>query len=104
MQKAKDHVMTSSTSVVSTLNASRYLQQLCKHWGHRFTATFDPSKGKIDFGEGEHVSLAATDEALTTTVTAASADKLPQLEKVVADHLNRFGFREELIFDWQKQG
>ncbi|TIP53504.1 MAG: DUF2218 domain-containing protein, partial [Mesorhizobium sp.] len=36
-------------------------------------------------------ALAADDEA-----------SLDRLETVVADHIKRFAFREELSFDWQK--
>lgn len=96
--------MIRSTATVTTTNASRYLQQLRKHWGHRFTVKFDALQGEIDFGEGKSVSLKATPDALVTTVTVVDETKLPQLEKVVAEHLNRFGFREELTFDWQEQG
>lgn len=37
-----------SRADVPTAHASRYLQQLCKHWAHRFEVTFDPHQGRID--------------------------------------------------------
>lgn len=90
--------MPRSTATVSTANASRYLQQLCKHWGHRFAVEFDPASGSIDFGGGEMLSLTAGGETLTLT---AEAGDLSALERVVADHLQRFAFREELRIDWR---
>jgi uncharacterized protein len=46
----------SSSSRVVTENASRYLRQLCKHWGHHFEVAYDPNdlrEGSIDFGNVE---------------------------------------------------
>ena len=61
----------------------------------------DPAQGAIDFGEGARVDLAADAAGLRLTVQAADAAALPRLEEVVAEHLNRFAFREELAFVWQ---
>lgn len=90
--------MPKSTAVVATEHASRYLQQLCKHWSHKFAVEFTPAMGRIDLGEGRVVDLSANDTSLTVEVEAAD---LPQLEQVVADHIARFAFREELKFDWR---
>lgn len=92
--------MTTSTTVIVTANASRYLQQLCKHFAHKVPTTFDPSTGRIDFPMGA-VDLAADGDKLTLTVTPSEAEKLAELQDVVARHLVRFAFREELAFDWQ---
>lgn len=89
--------MPKSTAVVATEHASRYLQQLCKHWSHKFTVEFSPTTGRIDLGEGRVVDLSADDTSLKVEVQGAD---LPQLEQVVADHIVRFAFREELKFDW----
>lgn len=95
--------MASSTATVATQSASRYLQQLCKHWSHRFTVTFDPTKGEIDFGGGQSVALSATEALLVVTVRDDDEAGLAELERVVADHLQRFAFRETLEFDWLRQ-
>lgn len=95
--------MASSTATVATQSASRYLQQLCKHWGHRFVVTFDPTNGEIDFGGRQSVGLSATEALLVVTVRDADEAGLPKLEQVVADHLKRFAFRETLEFDWSRQ-
>jgi hypothetical protein len=92
--------MTTATCDVATAHASRYLQQLCKHFAHKLPATFDPTTGRIDFSIGG-VDLAADGERLTISVTPSAAEKLADLQDVVARHLVRFAFRETLEFDWR---
>jgi hypothetical protein len=90
-----------SRATVATANASRYLQQLCKHWSHKFATDFDPGCGTIDMGDGRTVAMEAGDGRLSILVSAPDPEALPRLETVVADHIRRFAFREELAFDWQ---
>ena len=91
--------MHNATAAVSTEHASRYLQQLCKHWSHRFTVAFTPEAGRIDFGDGETVELTAQPAKLEIRVWTAG--DLAELERVVEEHLQRFGFREQLVFEWR---
>jgi len=44
--------MPTSHADVSTEHASHYLQQLCKHWAHKFPIEFDPNHGVIDLSLG----------------------------------------------------
>lgn len=92
--------MPSSSTSVSTDNASRYLQQLCKHWSHHFDVTFDPNAGHIKFGAEQQVSLQAETGQLLIIVSDNSSDAIPGLQKVVEDHLRRFAHRETLDFTW----
>ncbi|TIO53503.1 MAG: DUF2218 domain-containing protein [Mesorhizobium sp.] len=93
--------MPTSRADVATEHASRYLQQLCKHWSHKFPVEFDPHHGAIQLSLGRTV-MDADDEALHIAVAADDVAALERLETVVADHIKRFAFREELTFDWQK--
>jgi hypothetical protein len=93
--------MPASHADVATEHASRYLQQLCKHWSHKFPVEFDPKHGAIELSLGRTV-LDADAGALRITVTAAEAAALERLESVVADHIRRFAFRENLAFDWKR--
>ena len=93
--------MPESRAEVSTENASRYLQQLCKHWAHKFPVEFTPEHGEITLPSGVTV-LDAKSEALLVTLRAEEAASLERLEQVVADHVVRFAFREELVFDWKR--
>jgi uncharacterized protein len=91
----------SSIAVVPTAHASRYLQQLCKHWSHKFDVTFDVVSGHIPLPLGS-ADLAAGDMALTVMCEVPEGGDLHRIQQVVADHLNRFAFREgELAFQWQ---
>lgn len=90
-----------SRAIVATPQASRYLQQLCKHWNHKFDVTFDTATGHIPLPFGD-VDLVADDIALHITCQVPAGGDLARIEEVVAVHLNRFAFREgELVFNWQ---
>lgn len=89
-----------SQARIPTEKASRYLQQLCKHFEHKLPVTFDPQAGAITFAVGA-CTLAADEDALTLSLEAADEAQLAQLQDVVARHLVRFAFREELAIDWQ---
>lgn len=88
-----------ATAHVPTDKASRYLQQLCKHFAHKLPVTFDEHKGSITFQIGE-CTLAADGEALTITATSPGEAELEQLKDVIVRHLVRFAFREELKVEW----
>lgn len=94
--------MPASRADVATEHASRYLQQLCKHWAHKFPVEFDPEHGEIELSLGRTV-MDAEAALLHIAVTAPDAASLDRLETVVADHIKRFAFREELSFDWKRE-
>ena len=41
--------MHSAAADVPTPHASKYLQQLCKHWQHNLAVTFTPEHGTVTF-------------------------------------------------------
>jgi hypothetical protein len=91
-----------ATATVPTTHASRYLQQLCKHWSHKLTVEFDATHGTIRFPSGAVTTLDATPDALTVAISASDVETLAQMKRVVAEHLDRFAFREApLPFDWR---
>jgi hypothetical protein len=100
-----------STAQVPTASASRYLQQLCKHWEHNLTVAFTPDHGTVVFPKdargADHpgdalVTFDAGAEALTVRIDATSPEQLDGLQGAVARHLDRFAFREApLAFDWR---
>jgi len=93
--------MAVATTRVPTAHASRYLQQLCKHWGHKYTVEFTPQNGRIEMSAAVLI-LDADPEGLGLQLTAAPED-LERMEAVVAAHLQRFAFKEDLAFDWRAQ-
>lgn len=83
-----------------TPNASRYLQQLCKHFGHKIEASFDERQGQIVFPFGP-VNLSANETELVVEVTVDNAEDLARGRDVIDKHLERFAFREEFKqMDW----
>ena len=93
--------MATLTCSVPTASASRYLQQLCKHWSHKFEVKFDPKQGHVALPIGP-LDLTATDDTLLISAALNEGGDPERAKLVIADHLNRFAFREgELVFDWQ---
>lgn len=91
--------MPTTVTIVTTEHGSRYLQQLCKHWSHKFETTFDPARGTVTMPEAR-LELEAGANDLRLELESANAEGLPHLCDVVAEHIRRFAFREELVFDW----
>jgi hypothetical protein len=100
-----------ATANVPTTSASRYLQQLCKHWGHNLDVSFNADNGRIVFpkdvrglnfpGDGT-VSLKAHATELEVLVEASAPEQLEGLKGAVASHLDRFAFRHApLAFSWR---
>ncbi len=92
--------MFETTAYAETSSASRYLQQLCKHWAHKFEVAFDPKHGTIDFGGGERAELTADEAGLRARVMAETPEATRKLAQVVENHLIRFAFREAIAFAW----
>jgi uncharacterized protein len=100
----------SSKAEVPTASASRYLQQLCKHWSHNLAVEFDETHGTVVFprdargadhpGDGL-VTFDAGTVNLGVRIDASSAEQLDGLKDAVSRHLDRFAFREApLTFNW----
>ncbi len=98
-------------AAVPTANASRYLQQLCKHWQHNLTVEFGADHGTVVFPRDARgashpgdalVTFDAGADTLDVRIDATSVEQLDGLKGAVARHLDRFAFREApLGFDWQ---
>ena len=88
--------MPASETRIVTASASKYLQQLCKHWSHKFPVEFTPEKGMIPFADGRVCRLEATADILTIRKEVPSEDLLERFQTVIIEHLKRFAFRENL--------
>ena len=102
---------TSATAAVPTAHASKYLQQLCKHWQHNLRVEFTADHGTVTFPRDARgadwpgdavVTFNAAPDTLAVRIDASVDDQLEGLKGAVARHLDRFAFREApLAFDWQ---
>ncbi|WP_158966295.1 DUF2218 domain-containing protein [Chachezhania sediminis] len=93
--------MLSSTGTYATPNASKYLQQLCKHFAHKIEVTYDVRKGECAMPLGP-ATMTADEAVFTIHVTAPDADSLPRAKSVMDEHLKRFAFRDGFeAMTWQ---
>ncbi|MEM5501628.1 DUF2218 domain-containing protein [Ahrensia kielensis] len=93
--------MFTSTAQITTERANGYLQQLCKHFGHKVEVQFDPKSGliKLPFGT---CALNADQNILDMTVSAETQAELTKVRRVIASHLERFAFRENPKIVWRE--
>ncbi len=86
--------MMYQTGHFATAHASKYLQQLCKHFGHKVDARYDPREGRVAFAFGP-ARLMASDSDLTVILCAPDEAVLPMARGVIDSHLVTFAFRED---------
>lgn len=85
--------MSTTTGYYKTENASKYMQQLCKHFGHKIEVSCDTEKGWAAFEMGT-AYMTADAEGLTVTCDVQDPGSLPAVHSVIDRHLERFAFRE----------
>ncbi len=100
----------SATALVPTASASKYLQQLCKHWSHNLAVEFTSEHGTIifpkdargaDYPDQGVTTMDVVDGGLRVRIDASADAQLEGLKGAIARHLDRFAFREApLPFDW----
>ena len=94
--------MSISVARVPTLSASRYLQQLAKHWSHKMQVSFTAEEGTILFPDGSKLAMRADSDTLDIVLTVPEDGDVARMQDVVASHLDRFAFREApLTYDWR---
>lgn len=95
--------MSVSVARVPTGSASRYLQQLAKHWSHKMEVRFTAEAGTIAFPNGSRLEMKADSETLDLVLSVPEGEDMARMREVVASHLDRFAFREApLTFDWRE--
>ena len=101
----------SAAARVPTAHASRYLQQLCKHWEHNLQVEFTPENGTIIFPKDARgadwpgdavVTFNVVEDGLDIRIDASADGQLDALKGAVERHLDRFAFRETpLRYAWK---
>ncbi len=99
-----------ATARIPTASASKYLQQVCKHWEHNLPVSFDKDHGQITFAKDARgadwpadavVTLDAEAETLVCTITASAEGQRDGLKGALERHIDRFAFREvPLAYNW----
>lgn len=100
-----------SIAHIPTAHGSRYLQQLRKHWSHSLKTEFSADEGVVvfprdvrgaNFADVGRLVMRAQDESLECRLEASANVQLEGVKAVVAQHLDRFAFREApLTFNWR---
>jgi hypothetical protein len=85
--------MLTSTAHYPTPHASKYLQQLCKHFAHKVAVSNDETAGSVALEAGP-ATLAADENGLTLHVTAEDAKAIIGARFVFDIHLVTFAHRE----------
>jgi len=85
---------------IKTEHASKYLQQLCKHFAHKVDATYDKLNGFAALPPGP-CTLKASDMELYIHCQSQDRDKLPMSRAIIETHLEKFAWREEFTFNWE---
>jgi uncharacterized protein len=76
---------------------------MCQHFGHKLLVARREAGTSITFSAGV-CQLAAKPDLLILQASADDAATLETLEDVVARHLKRFAFREDLDVNWIRAG
>jgi hypothetical protein len=85
---------------VATASGAKYVQQLCKHWAHKLPVELEGDTGVVTF-VGVVATMAADAEAIQVSLRGEDREQVDRLKDVVAQHLDRFAFREApLTYDW----
>ncbi|MDK3019816.1 DUF2218 domain-containing protein [Pseudodonghicola flavimaris] len=85
--------MLSAQARLHTEHASKYLQQLCKHFGHKVEVSFTADAGHATLPTGP-AQMTANDSELWVEVTARDPEGLVVAKGIIDSHLKRFAFRE----------
>jgi hypothetical protein len=94
--------MPRSTARVATDRPQRYAKQLASHLSRRSQTSWDEESGEgtITFSDGKG-TMTAAEGALLLTVDADD-EHLEIFEGVIGRHLVRFGTKDELVVQWQR--
>ena len=93
----------SSITIIKTEYARKYMQQMCKHFAHKVSVTYDEAKGHVDFPMGHSDMLVHSDHLQIDVTTEESAEARRTVETIIEKHLVKFAWREEISFEWQQR-
>lgn len=92
-----------SKGFTPTASGARYVQQLVKHWGHKFETSYADGYGEVHFSEQGRADFDVTPDGIQLTLTREDEEGIMRMRGVVEKHLDRFAFREApLSFQWEQ--
>ena len=91
-----------SKAFVSTASGDKYVQQLIKHWSHRFETSYADGEGLVPFSDVASASFTSDPEGIRIVLRPSGAEEAETLRGVIESHLDRFAFREApLSYTWE---
>ena len=85
--------MIASTARYPTEHASKYMQQLCKHFAHKVEVAYDDTHASAALPPGP-ATMTADAEGLSVRVTAEDMKGIIHARFVIDSHLVTFAHRE----------
>jgi len=103
--------MLASSALVATERPTHYLKRLCKHFARErgrhgapeVEVRFDEFEGFVDFDPivcGTCRLDARSEGLLILSATGADQERLAAVQRIVTEHVERFGRRDGLTADW----
>lgn len=81
------------TGRFETSHASKYLQQLCKHFAHKIEVEYSAESGRAELPVGI-AQMFANSNNLEIRISVQGQDQIEQAQAIIDSHLERFAFRE----------
>lgn len=95
--------MSTITGRMATSRPARYAKQLTSHWSARGPVTDEDGTLVQHWEDGKVLRLEPREDHLRITVSVPAGEDADRFAQVVADHLVRFGSKEELSVAWDPQ-
>jgi uncharacterized protein len=103
--------MLASSALVATERRTHYLKRLCEHFARErgrhgapeVKVRFDEYEGYVDFApivRGSCRLNARNEGLLVLSATGADQEALAAVQRILSEHVERFGRREGLSADW----
>jgi uncharacterized protein len=98
-----EEIMLRTTSGFNSERASRYLQQMSKHFAHKVTVEYNETDSVAAMPGGATARMAARGDRLIFTAEAADEATLARCKDIIESHIVRFAFREKLtVLEWSE--
>jgi hypothetical protein len=92
--------MTTRSGSMATDRPDRYARQLASHWSKRGPVTEEDGATVMRWTTGQVIEMRPVEGALEVSVSVPDDADLEGFSDVVAQHLQRFGQRDELEVVW----
>jgi uncharacterized protein len=93
--------MKSLSGTMATGRPERYAKQLVSHWSKRGPVTEEDGVTVQRWESGQVIVLRPVQGALEVEVSVPEGGDVDRFARVVKEHLERFGQRDELNVVWQ---